>query len=66
MNSADKGHDRNSVRATPDVIPFPDFRLQMNFYLTKNNTSGARWQLKKLPVNLKQACMPPIIARIKS
>lgn len=33
----------------------------MNLYLAKN-TSRARWQLKKLSVNLKQVCVPLIIA----
>lgn len=33
----------------------------MNFCLTKN-TSRARWRLKKLSVNLKQVCVPLIIA----
>lgn len=65
MNTADRGQDQNPVGATPDTIPFPDLRLQMNFYLTKN-TSGVRWQLKKLWVNLKQVCMPLMTARIKS
>lgn len=65
MNIADRGQDQNPVGATPDSIPFPDFRLQMNFYLTKN-TSRVRWQLKRLWVNLKQVCMQLITARIKS
>lgn len=61
MGSTDKGQGWGSVRATPDSVPFLDFRAQMNFYLTKN-TSRARWQLKKLSVNLKQVCVPLIIA----
>lgn len=37
----------------------------MNFYLTKN-TSRAGWQLKKLSVNLKQVCVPLMIAEDKT
>lgn len=36
----------------------------MSFYLTKN-TSRARWQLKKLLVNLKQVYMPLLLAEHK-
>lgn len=63
VTKAGTGHDLNPAGATPDMIPFPDFRLQMNFYLTKN-TSRAGWQLK-LSVNLKQVCVPLIIAEDK-
>lgn len=63
MNSADKGQHRNSVKTAPDRILLlrPDFRVSVNFYLTKN-TSRARWQLIKLSVNLKQVCVPLSIA----